>query len=351
MEKKKVLLIRLSALGDVIFNIPLANILKDNGYELHFLTSEKGFDIINNNPCTDKTILAPVEKWKKEKNKIKNFFEYLKIIKSIRNENYDIVIDTQLILKSFIWTKFSKGKRRIVAKSAREGSVFGGNEVIEPLFNDFKLHAVYNYFKFAKYLGINNNEIKVTLPKQDNETIEKTDLLLSNTDKTKLNLVIAPATTWANKHWRKDYWIELIKMIDKNKFNLIFIGTEMDKNLISDIGGNSFINLAGRTNLKELSAVLSQADILISLDSGSTHLGWAVKKPKIISIFTSTPKERYAPIGTDHIALSGNLECQPCHKKKCPLKKDKNKCTNYPSVNEVYKALNKIERKINESRS
>ena len=127
---KKLLLIRLSALGDVVFNIPLANILKKNGYTVHWLTSEKGFDIVNNNPCVDKTILAPVEKWKKEKNFIKNFLEYLKIIKDIRKENYDIVIDTQLILKSFIWTKFSGGKRRIVAKSAREGAIFGGNEVI-----------------------------------------------------------------------------------------------------------------------------------------------------------------------------------------------------------------------------
>ena len=70
MEKKKALLIRLSALGDVIFNLPLANILKKNGYEVHWITSEKGFDIINNNPLVDKAILAPVEKWKKQ-----NFFK------------------------------------------------------------------------------------------------------------------------------------------------------------------------------------------------------------------------------------------------------------------------------------
>ena len=61
-EKKKLLLVRLSALGDVVFNIPLANILKKNGFIVHWLTSEKGFDIVNNNPCVDKTILAPVEK-------------------------------------------------------------------------------------------------------------------------------------------------------------------------------------------------------------------------------------------------------------------------------------------------
>ncbi len=72
MTKKQVLLIRLSALGDIIFNLPLANILKRNGYDVTWIVSEKGFDIINNNPLVDEAILAPLERWKKQ-NFIKNF--------------------------------------------------------------------------------------------------------------------------------------------------------------------------------------------------------------------------------------------------------------------------------------
>ena len=67
---KKVLIIRLSALGDVMFTIPLANTLKDNGYEVSWLVSEKGYQILKDNPCVDKVIFAPLEKWKKCKNKI-----------------------------------------------------------------------------------------------------------------------------------------------------------------------------------------------------------------------------------------------------------------------------------------
>lgn len=346
IKGKKILLVRLSALGDVIFNIPLANLIKKEGGILHWLTSEKGFQIVNNNPCNDKVILAPVEKWKKEKNKFKNFLEYIELIKQIRKEKYDIVIDTQLILKSLIWTLFSGGKRRIVSKSAREGAILGGNEFIEPIFKDFETHAVKNYYKFAEYLGLDTSEIKVTLPISSNETIEKIDNYLSQADKNKLNLMIAPATTWNNKHWNKDLWCELISKIDKNKFNLIFLGTKNDEKLIDYIGGNNFINLCGKTNLLELIEVMKRADILISLDSGSTHLGWAAGKAKIISIFCSTPYKRYAPIGRGHIALSGNLDCQPCHKKKCPNKTDE--CTNYPKVDEVLKALNIICEELNE---
>lgn len=345
IKGKKILLIRLSALGDVVFNIPLANLIKDNGGILHWLVSEKGFEVVNENSCVDKVILAPVEKWKKEKNKIKNIIEYFKIIRQLRNEKYDIVIDTQLILKSFIWTRFSGGKRRIVASSAREGAIYGGNEVIEPLFNDFKLHAVYNYFKFAKYLNLNTDKIKVTLPNSKEETIKKIDELLNGIDPNKKNLMIAPCTTWDNKHWNKDYWKTLINQIDTTKYNLIFLGTKNDKDYINYIGGDNFINLSGKTNLKEFIETLRRADVLISLDSGSTHLGWAVNKPKIISIFCSTPYQRYAPLGIGHIPLSGNLMCQPCHKKKCPNKD--NRCTNFPKVEEVLDALYEIERNFN----
>ena len=336
LKNKKILLIRLSAMGDVVFNIPLANLLKKNGATLHWLVSEKGFDIVNNNPCNDKTILAPIEKWKKEKNKFKNLIEYIKLILSLRQENYDIAIDTQLILKSLIWTIFCKAKRRIVSSSAREGAIIGGNEVIEPLFKDFTTHAVKNYFKFASHLGLDTSEITMTLPDFGEEPRKKIDELFSTLDKNKKILTIAPATTWFNKHWNKDNWKKLISRIDTNKYNLVFVGMKSDNKLIEYINVSNGLNLAGKTNLKELIEIFNRTNILISLDSGSTHLAWATNKPKIISIFCCTPNTRYAPIGNKHIALQGN-ECPPCHRKKCPLKT--NICTMTPSVDEVFKAI------------
>ena len=53
---KKILLIRLSSLGDVVFNLPLANVLKKNGYEVTWAVSEKGINIIKGNPAVDDAI-------------------------------------------------------------------------------------------------------------------------------------------------------------------------------------------------------------------------------------------------------------------------------------------------------
>ena len=87
-----------------------------------------------------------------------------------------------------------------------------------------------------------------------------------------------------------------------------------------------------------------RSDLLISLDSGSTHLAWATRKPKIVTIFCCTPTHLYAPIGSEdkYIAITGNIPCQPCHKRVCPIKRGRNRCTLYPDYKEVLEAVHKL---------
>lgn len=334
-NKQKVIIIRLSAMGDVIFTIPLANVLKDNGYNVTWLVSEKGYQLVKNNPCVDKVILAPIEKWKKSHTPFKNFLEYISILKQIRNEKYDIALDIQLILKSLLWTLFCGAKRRIVAKNARELSILGGNEIIPATRVGNNPHAVKSYLKYAEYLGLNTDNIKVSLPQTSKETKEKISELLQPIEN-KPFILVAPATTWTTKHWNKDNWKTLIPKLSE-KYTLVFTGTEKDKELISYISEDKYLNLAGKTNLEELQELLSRAELVISMDSGTTHLAWATQKPKIVSIFCSTPETLYAPIGDKYISVSAKEHCSPCHRKRCP--KGTNECTNYPTIDEVYNAI------------
>jgi ADP-heptose:LPS heptosyltransferase len=183
-EKKKALLIKLSSLGDVVFNIPLANALKDAGYEVTWLVSERGIQVVENNPCVDKVILAPIQKWRKRGLKFENFKEYFTLINQLREEKFDIAIDSQMILKSMVWTMFCGAKRRIIAKDAREGSIIGGNEWIEKIF-DKANPIVLNYLKFATHFDCFPSEIKVTLPPRSEMVVKKVDNLLADVDKTK----------------------------------------------------------------------------------------------------------------------------------------------------------------------
>lgn len=343
-ENKKVLLIKLSSLGDVIFNIPLANALKDAGYEVTWLVSEKGIQVVENNPCVDKAILAPLGKWKKRGPSVDSFKEYLSILKQIRAEKFDIAIDSQMMLKSLYWMLFCGAKRRIISKEARELAILGGNEWIDDISYAPDSPIVLNYLKYANHLGINPEQIRVTLPKRSDEQIKNVDELLTNLDEKKPLVVIAPATTWDNKHWNKDNWKTVVDNISSN-CNIVFTGGPNDNELIEYINCGRFINLAGKTDIMELMEVFSRANVVLAPDSGSAHLAWATGKPAVVAIFTCTPKDVLGPYGdkSKYISIGGEgLPCQPCFKRKCRLRKKINACTNFPNPKDIVDIINDL---------
>lgn len=343
-KKQKLLLIKLSSLGDVIFNIPLANALKNAGYEITWLVSEKGIQVVENNPCVDKTILVPIKKWKSRGFCLENFKEYLAILKQLRDEKFDIAIDSQMMLKSLYWLLFCGAKRRIISKEGRELSVLGGNEWIDNISYAPNSPIVLNYLRYAEHLGIKVDNIQVSLPPSKPETIEKIDKLLSDIDNTKPLVVIAPATTWANKHWEKDNWKMVVENI-ADKCNLVFTGGPCDSDLIEYITNGKYLNLAGKTDILELIELFSRANLVMAPDSGSAHLAWATGKPAVITIFTCTPKDVLAPFGSPnkYVALGGSgLPCEPCFKRKCHLRKNLNACTKFPNPKDVIDDINTL---------
>lgn len=331
---KKVLLIKLSSLGDVIFTVPLANNLKANGYEVHWVTTEKGIDIVQGNSCADKVFFAPLYTWRKNKFNLKYFFKMVKLIFDLRKENYDIAFDCQRRIKSLPFMRFCGAKRRIISKYSSEFASLGANEVLPPAPDG--LHMVIWNLDYAKYLGFDINNIKMSLPEQSEITKQRVDRLLEDADLSKPLVVIAPATTWEPKHWAVENWAKVVDAL-KDRCTLIFTGMEQDKKLISSIGGDKYINLAGKTNLNDLMELFSRVNLVIAPDSGSAHLAWAASKPALIEVFCCTDTRLFGCFGDDnkYFALSGDLPCRPCNKRVCPKDKGHNECTKHPSADVV----------------
>lgn len=349
---KKILIIRLTSLGDVIFTLPLACILKKEDIEIGWVVAEKGADVVIDNPCVDKHFLVPLKEWKKHPFSLKNLKEFFQIIKEIRKEKYDIAIDCQQMFKSLFLFWLCGAKRRITFKDARELSILGGNEFVKPNadFRDSNYHIVERNLDFARHLGYGPEKTEFCMPETSSVSKGKIDDLLKYVDKIKPIVVISPATTWDNKHWAESNWAELIDAIC-DKCNIAFTGTNADEHLIERIlaktkGKICYANLVGKTNIDELRELCSRSKVVISPDSGSAHLAWASGVPSVVAIFTCTPAKRFGPYGTEgkYFSVSANLPCQPCFKKKCPLKtkKDRNLCQNYPSSSEIINIVNQL---------
>lgn len=346
----KILVIRLTSLGDVIFTLPLVNTLKDEGHEIGYLVAEKGIGVIKGNPSISKVHFVPLEKWKKRPFSIQSFKEFCQIVSEIRAEKYEIALDCHQMFKNLFLFLFSGAKRRITFKDARELSILGGNEFVEPKakFRDFNYHIVERNLDFARHLGIEPSSVKFSLPPTSLESKQKIDEITSSFEYGKPIVVLSPATTWQNKHWDNQNWAKLAQAIDE-KCNLVFTGTSADVELINAILSSlkreiKCYNLVGKTKVEELRELFSRSKVVVSPDSGSAHLAWASSNPAVVSIFTCTPSKRFGPYGNDlkYFAIQGNAPCQPCFKKKCKLKRDKNICQRVPSAELVIDIVNKL---------
>lgn len=344
-EIKKILIIRLSALGDTIHTLPLANALRKKypDAQIDWIVEDKAEKFVLNNPLLNTVYVL------KRKNISKpDFFKlFLETINKIRKEKYDVVIDTQQLFKSGIISGLSGGKRRITLDGGREFSFLFSNEIIKTARKAFDIHyhVVKRNLEIAKYLECDDEEIKFVIPDFSSEYSPEIKNIIDNLDKSRKTIVFAPATTWDNKHWTVEGWRTLVNEF-KNDYNLILTASSKETRLISEIlqnieGGN-ITDLSGKTTLSDLVYVYKNADLVVSPDSGSAHSAWAVEKPKIVTLFFATSAERTAPFGDKYFSLCATSPCVPCMKKKCRLKNDKNKCINDINVTEVVNILKKV---------
>ncbi len=338
---KKILIIRLSALGDTIHTLPALFALREKfpKAQIDWVVEDKACKFVENNPLINNVFVI--------NKKQKNLKSLLNLIIKLRHEKYDIALDFQQLFKSGIILGFSGAKRRITLDCGREFSGIFANEIVKTnhkLF-DVNYHVIKRNLDLVNYLGCTINAIKFILPDFSNEYSNEIKTIMENLDKTKKTIIISPATTWKNKHWQVECWQNLIKEF-KNNFNIIITASPKDKQLseavLNDEQHSDIINLTGKTTLADLVYIFKKADLVISPDSGSAHTAWASGAKSIITLFFATSAGRTAPFGKNYFSISSPAQCSPCMKKNCKLKSKKYKCISSIKSDEVIELIKKI---------
>ena len=352
-KKLKILIIRLSAIGDTIHTLPMVYELRKlyPNAQIDWIVENKAKQFVVNNPLIDNVYIV-------DKMSLKTFSLIKSVVEKIRETVYDIAIDTQQLFKSGVFLHMVRAKRKIMLSGAREFSFVFANEIIKAKHKLFdpNYHVINRNLEIVSYLEGKNYEENYKpvfiLPDISNEVKYKVDNLLKNIDILRKTIVLSPFTTWQTKHLNNEFWAKVILRF-KDLANIIITGTYNDlenldnifklvddKNIIANI-----TNLCGKTSLMELAEVFNRSDVVVSLDSGSSQIAWATQKPYLISIFTSTSAKRTAPFGDNTKVFYPNINCYPCHQKIC---KHHNKnyeiCKKSIYYNEIFK---KIEKHIN----
>ena len=336
-ENDKILIVRLSALGDCIHTIPLLVAIKKEYPNLFigWAVGEKSKAVVEHNPLLDRVHIIPKNNSKK----------YANVMSEIRKEKYTIAIDSQELLKSALVSFSSNAKYRLAHNKSREFSHFFANKKL-PEINifDTSRHVIERNMDFARFLGIEKPEIDFVLPPTSKEDKRYINELLANINTNKKVIILAPSTTWITKFWTKENWAELINNLDEN---IILSGSPADEDYINQILAltskkDNIINLVGKTNILQLKELFCNADIVVCPDSGSAHLAAATKKPTVITLCGATSPVRNGAFGEKNINLTASLNCQYCYKKICKFKEGIPECMQQIKLSNVLEKIKSV---------
>ena len=325
-------------IGDAVMTIPalreLRRIFPDAHISLHTRSWARGI-------FADADFVDEILTFEKEKNSIQTIRKQAKIW---RDEKFDLAILFTNSFQTALLSKLGKVKKRFGYKN--EGRSFLlTNSFNKPEWKNEK-HEIYYYLNLIaevekEYFGKQttlDTKIKFELAvSKDRREKAKTILENNKVDLTKQTIAFGVGSTNSRaKRWQAKSFAKLNDLLQyKFDANVILIGSEDEidvSNEVADKSKHKPINLAGKTSLSEVLAILSEVDLLVSNDMGLAHVSAAVGS-KTITIFGPTNPKTTKPWNAEIIRRE-DVECSPCMLRDCPID---HRCMTWVSPNDVFK--------------
>lgn len=335
MNYQNILIVKLSAIGDVIHSLPVAPALKKcfPQARITWVVESPAYDLLTNNPNIDEIIIFDKIKFKTLGGLLRHTPDF---ISELRKRRFDLALDLQGLFKSAAIAYLSSAPKRLVYCNAREFSNKLSEQVCGPNSNG---HIVEQYLDVVRELGceINNPEFIINITEQE-AALAGAITQQAGLDVNKPYIVLIPGTNWPNKCWPANHFVQLAERLFDENLIPVFVGSNADKKVMDEINSKSTvlpIDLTGKTNLKQLAYILKNARTAVAGDTGPMHLAAALNTP-VIALFGPTDPKRNGPYGTRHTVLTVSHSCQRCWRRQCPEGRD---CLADIDVDTVFQAV------------
>lgn len=304
-EPARILIVRLSALGDLVFCTSLLDGLHRRFPQARIdWLAQSGFaGLLCEDPRLNELIAIP-------KDTLSAPAALWRLRRGLRARRYDWVIDAQGLAKSRVLAWLAGGRRRIGFRS-KEPLGFVMHEIVGKGGDDADIGSEYRYL--AGYLT-GQPASPPSLPVTAQAAV-RVSVAMNEQGLSPGFVALCPFTTRPQKHWFESYWTELAQLLDQEGYHCAIFGGPADADhaqALCDSMPPGTLNLAGRTAIKDLAAWLKQATCVIGVDTGLTHIGIAIERP-VVALFGSTcPYTRggLAPLSV----LYDALPCSPCRR-------------------------------------
>ncbi len=336
---RRILLVKPSALGDVVHALPVVATLKRRypDIPLDWLIEEEAAPLVAGHPGVTDFVVSGRRRWQRQLRRPSQAGATLRELRAfvgaMRRRRYDAVLDLQGLIKSALYVAAAGVPLRIGLSDCREGSrwVLTHRVPVPPQ----PVHAVERYLALAAAVDACEAVRDFTIPLTESDR-EAASAFLA--DVPRPCVVLHPAARWETKLWEVERWRDLAVAMAATGLGVVFTGSAADTPLVAAMCAGltpAPRSLAGRLSLKHLAAVLERADLMITVDSGPMHVAGAMGT-RVLALFGPTDPARTGPLGSGRV-LQRPLPCSPCLRRRCRIA-DTRRCMRDLEVNEVVAA-------------
>ena len=279
-------ILRLSAVGDICHSLPVVRTLQHvwPDTKLTWIIGKLEHSLVGDIPGIEFIIF----------DKAKGFHAYRELRQDMKGRHFDVLLHMQMSLRASLASLLVPANIRLGFDRQRANDLqwlFTNERIVyKP-----KQHVMDSFFGFLEALGVEEKRLEWDIPIPTSAYDEVNPLLPP-----KPFMVISPCSSMAYRNWSIEGYSQVIDYaVDQYQITTVLTGgpsaIEQDYGKqISRLCNHKPVNLIGKTTLKELLAVLQQAELLIAPDSGPAHMATAVGLP-IIGLYATTNPERARP--------------------------------------------------------
>lgn len=333
---KKILVIKLRHIGDVLLSVPVFRALRENFPEAHIaaLVNSGTEEVLEASPFINKTIAF--DRSIKKMDFPQKYIKEISFLKMIRRKGFDMAVDLTGGDRAAI-ISFVSGAAYRVAYDIREG--FLGKRCLYNCLaarNDNQ-HTVLQNLDIVKQFGIkaDNLSVDISIP-EDARMFANRILEKNRTDKNTPVVHVHPTSRWLFKCWRDEYMAEVISWLtdrgiivivtsapDKREMEKAkkilsmvrtlgdcprFTGEAVESGLSPRLNCGGVVDLCGKTTIKQIAAISEVSDLFFGVDSAPMHIAAAVGTP-VVALFGPSGAFHWGPWDNESSKLSiKNLE-------------------------------------------
>lgn len=310
LQPRRVCLVKPSALGDVVQALPVLTALRRRWPDAHFawVVNDSFAPLLHGHPDLDEIIPFP-----RRARGLRLVGELFGLVKRLRG--FDLALDLQGLLRSAALTWLTGAKRRVGFRQAREGAPLAYTDRLDTPIKETP--AVLANWSVAQALGCAGAPPAPRLGLMPAHEAEAARQLAGLP---RPIVAIHPGASWVTKRWPAEHFAELARRAQRELgAGIVLVGGPGEESITAAVAARlspALVDLAGKTGLLQLAAVLRAADVMLSNDSGPMHLAAAVGT-RVVAPFTCTSPLRAGPFGPGHQAVPTTVSCAASYLRRC----------------------------------